>query len=360
MDKKLTAAVIGLAHVHVGTLFKGLLARPEVEFIGWCDTPATDKQDLAGKFRAPAGDVPYYENWLDLAAKKPDVAIVCCDNKQTREIAVSLLEAGTAVVLEKPMTIDYADAVAVYEAAKKSGAKLAVNWPIAWFPSFNKAKALCDAGEIGRIMRVTYRSPATWGPFSYSKDGILPPDEELDKTWWYHADRGGGSILDYACYGAALATWFFGKRAVKVKGVAHNFCVPAFDVEDYSAMLLDFGDGVGLLEGSWSTYNPGEIPSGPVIYGTEGTIVCDRHSTQVKIYKGRSHGPIPPAEVIECGNTSPELNFGENIVKHLLEDAPLHPLLAPELNVDVMFALDAGRADAGEPPVANGANIVSC
>lgn len=90
-------------------------------------------------------------------------------------------------------------------------------------------------------MRVTYRSPATWGPFSYSKDGILPPDEVLDKAWWYHADRGGGSILDYACYGAALTTWFFGKRAEKVKGIAKNFQVPAFDVEDYSAMILDFG-----------------------------------------------------------------------------------------------------------------------
>jgi hypothetical protein len=35
-------------------------------------------------------------------------------------------------------------------------------------------------------------------------------------------------------------------------------------------MLLDFGDGVGLLEGSWSSFNPAEIPSGPIIYGSDG------------------------------------------------------------------------------------------
>lgn len=27
-------------------------------------------------------------------------------------------------------------------------------------------------------------------------------------------------------------------------------------------MILDFGEGVGLLEGSWSSYNPAEIPTG--------------------------------------------------------------------------------------------------
>ncbi len=346
MKKKLTAAVIGLAHVHVGTLFKGLLSRPEVEFIGWCDTPKTDRNDNVTPFDKIAEGIPYFENWSELADMKPDIALVCCDKRQTKEIAVPLLDMGISVILEKPLAIDYADTVCIIDAAKRSGAKLACNWPIAWFPSFNKAKALCDAGEIGKIMRVTYRSPATWGPFSYSKDGILPPDSELDKTWWYHADRGGGSILDYACYGAALATWFFGKRAEKVKGIAKNFQIPAFDVEDYSAMILDFGDGVGLLEGSWSTYNSGEVPSGPVIHGTDGTIVCDRHSTQLKIYKGRTHMHTAPAEVFECGSTAAGLDFGENIVNHMLLDAPLHPLLTPELNADIMFALDEGRKDA--------------
>lgn len=346
MDKKLTAAVIGLAHTHAKMLFHSLKEQPEVEFIGWCDTPATDRQDPVSVFRNYAGDTPYFEDWRELAAKKPDIAIVCCDNKQTKEIVLPLLEAGTVVALEKPMTMDYEDALCIFEASKKLGTELMCNWPIAWFPSFNKAKELCDAGSIGKIRRVTYRSPATWGPFSYSKDGILPPNEELDKTWWYHADRGGGSILDYACYGAALATWFFGKRALDVKGIAKNFEVPAFDIEDYSAMLLDFGDGVGLLEGSWSTYNSGEVPTGPIIHGTEGTIVCDRYSSQVKLYKGRSHQPVAPVEVFECGDSVPGKNFGNNVVNHLIGGEPLHPLLTAEMNLDIMFALDAGTKDA--------------
>lgn len=122
MKKKLTAAVIGLAHVHVGTLFKGLLAHPEVEFIGWCDTPATDKQDNISAFCKIAGEIPYFENWRELADKKPDIALVCCDNRQTKEIAVPLLDMGISVILEKPVAIDYADTVSIIDAAKRAGA----------------------------------------------------------------------------------------------------------------------------------------------------------------------------------------------------------------------------------------------
>ena len=113
-------------------------------------------------------------------------------------------------------------------------------------------------------------------------------------------------------------------------------------------MLLDFGDGIGLLEGSWSTFNSGEVPSGPIIHGTEGTIVCDRHSDSVKVYLGRSHAPIQPTEVIECPGNIPGFSFGRNIIDHLTQNKPLHPMLESAFNLSVMAALDAGRRAAGE------------
>jgi glucose-fructose oxidoreductase len=244
------------------------------------------------------------------------------------------------------MSIDYLSARNIADCAFSKGVTLAVNWPIAWFPSFNKAKELCDSGRIGEIMRVTYRSPANWGPYSYSKDGQIPSVEELAKTWWYNKDRGGGSILDYACYGAALSTWFFGHRAISGVGIAKNFSLPGLEIEDFSAMMFDFGNGIGLLEGSWSTYNCGEIPSGPIIHGKEGTIVCDRYSNKVKLYIGRSHTLVAPTEVIECPQSITDFNFGRNMLDQLTKGTPLHPMLEPEFNVSVMSALDAGRKSA--------------
>lgn len=349
----LRCAIIGIEHMHISALYNSLSKYPtEVEFVGWAESPRPDNQDKEKKARTSLGkaldNLKYYENWLDLANEKPDLALVCSDNSTHADIACKLMSMGISVVLEKPMAATYSDAKRIYDAYRENNVKLAVNWPIAWFPSFNKAKEICDSGKVGKIMRVTYRSPATWGPFSYSKDGNLPPVETLEKTWWYRHECGGGSLLDYACYGAALSTWFFGHRAKSAWGVKNSFAPEALatGVEDFSAMFFDFGDGIGLLEGSWSTYNCGEVPSGPIIHATDGTIVCDRHSNTLKLYKGRAHGHIPPTKVIECPPSLPELDFGRNIIDHMTSNKPLHPLLTPEQNLSVIAALDAGRRSA--------------
>lgn len=287
-----------------------------------------------------------YADWHDLIAEKPDFAIVNSDNSSREDICCTLLSAGIHVLDEKPMAMTYDAAAHMVRCAKAHRVMMLTNWPIAWFPSFRMAKQLLDEGRIGKLMRVTYRSPATWGPFSYTPDGQLPPDEALNRSWWYHAENGGGSILDYACYGAMLSTWMFGKQAEQVSCMTKQFSTKFCNVEDYSAMMLDFGDGVGLLEGSWSTYNPGEIPTGPVLYGTDGVIVCDRHTSTVKLYEGRSHKPVEPTQVIDAGLDQQSILLGAHLARVLRKEEVPDELLAPKLNLAVVAALDAGAESA--------------
>ena len=111
-------------------------------------------------------------------------------------------------------------------------------------------------------------------------------------------------------------------------------------------MMIDFGDGVCLLEGSWATYNCGEVPSGPVLHGTKGTIVCDRYSPIVKIYDGKSKIPVPPTEVIDAGTTKQDEEFGKHLAKVLAGEEEPDIMLAPELNVWSVAVNDAGRKSA--------------
>ena len=148
-------------------------------------------------------------------------------------------------------------------------------------------------------------------------------------------------MLDYACYGTMLSTYIFGHQANDVKAVAKQFNTTFSDVEDYSAMLLDFGDGVGLLEGSWSSFNPAEIPSGPIIYGSDGVIVCDRHSTKVKVYRGKSHKPTEPKEVFDTGAYD-STGLATNVFNYLDRGADLDETIDMPLNLQVMYALSKG------------------
>lgn len=350
--EKLKVAIFGLAHPHAAALTKAFKSLPdEAEILGYAEVGPYDDQTHEERMKnigvKTAEGLEFFDDWHKLLDLGPDVAVVATENSVCADVSCEILSRGISVINEKPMAMNYADAKRMADTAKANGVHIITNWPIAWFPSFNYAKKLVDDGVVGKVMRVVYRSPATWGPYSYGQSKERPPIEWLNKTWWYRKECGGGSILDYACYGTILATYFFGKKALNVRGIAKQFDVEGTSVEDYSAMILDFGDGVGLLEGSWSSFNPAEIPSGPIIYGKDGVIVCDRHSNLLKIYKGNTHAPIPPVEVIDCAEMDEyKGELGRNIIDFLRGSDTLNPLLETEINLAVCAALDAGRRSA--------------
>lgn len=342
---KLKVAFIGIAHTHAGCLYNEFMTQKErVEWVGYSDIES-ELGETAGerceRNFAAAKDMPYYENYRDILDLSPDLVIVNTELQDHTRVVGEILERNINVLVEKPMATNMQEAQKMYAAAKKSKAELIINWPIAWFSYFNLIKKLADEGVVGDILRVCYRSPATWGPYDLGKYS----ESELKKMWWYNRENGGGAIMDYACYGCVLSTWIFGKKAQSVYGIRKNFLHGFSDIEDYSAFLLDFGTGVGFLEGSWSTFNSGEIPTGPIVYGTKGTLVSDRYTNAVKLYKTPSHSLEPPDEVF-CD--APEAgNAGVNVVEHFLDNKPLHELLTLEFNMMAQAALDAGIRSCG-------------
>lgn len=344
--KKIRVAFFGLAHPHAPILYKTISqASEEFEIIGFSEVPMPPRDPLSFEERVTklSGKYggTYYENWEELAALSPDLAIVNSDNGSRGEICCALLEKGINVLDEKPMAMSYEMAKRMRDAEQRHRVKMLTNWPIAWVPAFRMAKKLLDEGRIGKLLRVTYRSPATWGPYGDR------PNASYADSWWFKAEYGGGSILDYACYGAMLSTWMFGKQAERVSCITKQFSTKFCNVEDYSAMMLDFGDGVGLLEGSWSTYNPGEVPTGPVLYGEKGVIVCDRYWSEVKIYTDDSHTPVAPNEVIDVGanNQRPEM-LTEHVAQVIRGECEADEMISSFLNTAVVAALDAGIRSA--------------
>lgn len=335
--KKLRAAIIGIAHVHAIMLAKEFSKYPDdITLVGMADVPPYTEEQLKTRLKLNTSskmEIPFFENYKELLAQDIDIAILCTDVKDHAQYAEEILGMGINLVVEKPMAMTMADAMRMYEAGKKSTADLIINWPIAWFPAFRKAKELADSGKAGKILRVQYRSPATLGPYTPGKYS----EEELSKLWWYQSDRGGGSICDYAGYGCVLTTWLTGKAAKQVCGFKKNFMLPFCDAEDYSVFAIDFGDSVGLIEGSWSTVNNGGIPTGPIIYGSEGVIVADRYDTQVKFFDG--YRADAPAEVYETGPIDDGLAL--NVLRHIKEGAPLYEMITADFNMRVMAAFDA-------------------
>ncbi|MBQ3083900.1 MAG: Gfo/Idh/MocA family oxidoreductase [Clostridia bacterium] len=343
--KKLRVAFIGWAHVHLSNMSRDFAKHSEaVEIVGTADYCPFTEEEHQNRAVTPKKydffDGKIFEDYKELLAQGVDLAVINTDIKAHADVVEELLGMGIHVLAEKPMALDMADAKRMYRAAQRSTAELMINWPIAWFPAFRKAKALSDSGAVGKVLRVHYRSPSTRGPHAVGQY----TEEEMSKFWWYSKERGGGSISDYAGYGCVLTTWFTGKVAKRVSGMKKNFFLPFSDVEDYSTFTIDFGDAIGLIEGSWSTMSNGQIPTGPIVYGTEGVIVADRFAPEVKVYRELlRYQPSPDPDEVYNTAEEPCETMAENVVRHLQEGAPLHELLQLDFNMKVMAAFDAGR-----------------
>jgi predicted dehydrogenase len=71
--------------------------------------------------------------------------------------------AGKSVFVEKPFTLNVADAVATIEAAESAGITLAVGFNRRFHPSMGHLREAVRDGRLGTVVSVTAEQTATWG-----------------------------------------------------------------------------------------------------------------------------------------------------------------------------------------------------
>jgi len=350
MAKKYRVAAIGFAHSHIESNLKAFAdCADRVEMVAAADVPArtpplsiepgTRVDELKQAIRLYG--MKEYDDYNELIEENEiDICCVCAENAYHPLITENLLARGIHVVLEKPFAANLKGAMRMWRAARASTAKIITNWPTAWSPPMRTAKELVDAGKIGKVFKFSYRNSDSQGPLSY---GQTVTDEDLAAEWWYSSDLGGGSMLDYCCYGACMSCWYLGQKPVSAYGLKANINSHYGDAEDYAAIMARFPSAVAHLEGSWTTVNGG-VPAGPLIYGTEGTIVVNR-GTGVEIYRTRHKDT--PDEIVEAAPLPQgRATLGEETLHHLETGEPLFAMLDLPLNMQAAAILDAGARSA--------------
>ncbi|MDI7277505.1 MAG: Gfo/Idh/MocA family oxidoreductase [Anaerolineae bacterium] len=352
MPKTYRLGVIGFAHMHINHLLDEFARLPNVQWVACADTvPAVPpRSSLPGtrlhslmRAREVTGISKVYEDYREMLEKERfDAIIFCPENARHGQVAEAVAARGVHMLTEKPMAASLSEALRMARAVRASGVALMVNWPTTWSPAIRAMKGLIDDGVIGDVWEVKWRNGASMGPLSYSDP--QPSDAEKGAEWWHQAAQGGGALLDYCCYGACLARWFIGQPAVAALGMRGNLTSQYGDADDNAVMAVRFPRALAVLEATWTTWHSG-VPTGPIVYGTRGTLVTDHEV--VEVYTTRGHGRSQPDRVVE-GEPLPEgrATPAEEFIHHLETGEPLHPTLQMEHNVEVMAVLDAGIRSA--------------
>ena len=240
------------------------------------------------------------------------------------EWTIAALEAGKAVLCEKPLCVDADQARRVLAVAERAALPL---WEAFVFPFQDQHQRLVDllaAGAIGELREVT-------GAFHFALR--RPEDIRLS------AAMAGGALADVGCYPLRLAAELFGGPPL----AASASVVRGAEVETELAALVDYPDDRRLL---LSCGFRRDADTTTVLSGTEGSVRVDDP------YHPRPESTLelrrPGAEPVVERPTRDEHSFTAAL-RHIDavlagDEAPRHTAL--ETSLPVAEAMDLVRAAA--------------
>lgn len=218
---KLPIAVIGA----------GLIGRTHIERALTSDSvrlvAIADPTPAAAELARSAG-VPCYPDHLTMLAEaKPQGVVVATPNVTHADITVTCLEAGAAVIVEKPIADTLEDGRRICAASQATGLPVLVGHQRRHNPIMRKAKAIVASGVLGRPVSATVL--CTW----------LKPHDYFDVAW--RKRRGGGPILINLIHDIDLMRHLYGEIE-SVSAMTSN-AVRGFEVEDTAVVALRFRNG---------------------------------------------------------------------------------------------------------------------
>ena len=148
--------IVGASHRAYSMFVRGLAPRrgKELDFVGIYDPNRTRCE----VFRREVGEgLTVYSDFDEMMkAEKPDGVIVASTDNTHAEYVIRALDYGCDVYSEKPLTNTYENCLAIREAERRSGKRVAVTFNCRFMPYFAKVKELLKSGVIGRVYSINY------------------------------------------------------------------------------------------------------------------------------------------------------------------------------------------------------------
>ena len=334
MKKVWRVAGINFDHLHMGDNLRMVYEHPNAEIVGVCHDDVDRMQQAVDDFGIDSDHV-YTDVAKCIEETKPDFVLLCPATAHHAEWTERTAEFGLPVLMEKPFAASLEEADRMIAAMDKAGQPLAINWPLAWYPSHRTAKRLIDDGAIGDVREVHYYD-GNRGPLYHVADKKETDDayiqSEKATSWFYKREAGGGSLLDYLGYGTTLGTWFMDGRApIEVTCIVDE---PAgLEVDEHSITVARYDFGLSKFETRWGTFtdpwtNQPQPKCGFVLKGADGTISSYDYEETVRLQTRECpEGRDVPVDALEPPHQNPVQYFIHCLETDSAVEGPLSPAL---------------------------------
>jgi len=249
----LGCGVIGPHHA------RAIASLESAELVAVADVGFESAEEVAGEYGCSA----YTSLGEMLSGVDLDAVCICTPSGMHADDAISALEAGKDVVIEKPVDVTLEAADRLIEAQRATGRTVTV---VSQHRFDAATRAVYDAVTKGEFGRLTSGSAEVrwWRSQSYYDSGGWRGTWELD---------GGGVLINQAIHSIDLLQWLMGP-VVEVTAYTGLLAHERIEVEDTAVAILKFSGGaLGTVIATTAAY-PG-LTARISVHGDRGSAIID-------------------------------------------------------------------------------------
>lgn len=272
--------------VRAGVIGLGFMGRQYVRFLhqlagvkvsAVCDIRQEVAQELADITGAKR-----FANAEELASfADVDVVFVCTPEDHHVPAALAAINAGKAVMIEKPLAHTLEAGRTIIRAARAKGGLVMVGHLLRFEPRWAAARRIAASGDIGEVISISTR-----------RIGNVLDQQVL---------RGRTSIpLYYGVHDLDIVRWFAGTEATSIFAARRTGALKSlgYPIDDLYSVVLEF-EGNILATAQLGWHVPAAAVSAPTtgfsVVGTRGTVIIEQADTGLQYWAesgSRSVNPI--------------------------------------------------------------------
>ncbi|MCJ7842904.1 Gfo/Idh/MocA family oxidoreductase [Lederbergia sp. NSJ-179] len=248
-DRKIKWGIMGAGNI-ARKFASDLVQSDNAELVAVASRTEGKAATFANEFNIPR-TYDRYEQFV----QDQDVEIVYIGTLHTQHKACALqcLNAGKAVLCEKPFTMNAEEAEELIQVARENNTFLMEAMWTRYLPAIIQARKWIEEGKIGEVNMLTAN-------FGFDV-GWSPQSRLLDKR------LGGGAMLDAGIYPISFASMIFGRQPTSIKSSAY---IGETGVDERFSALFEYPDGKTAMLNASVRLNLGNNDA--FIYGTDGYI----------------------------------------------------------------------------------------
>lgn len=225
---------------------------------------ASRSQKTADAFADEFAIEKRFASYEDMASSDDiDIAYIATPHGTHAPNAILFMNAGKAVMTEKPAAVNLRQLDSMIESAKKNDVFFMEAMWARLAPGTYKALEIVNSGVLGKIGCVQ-------GSFCFEM--YDEPDHHV-----FDPAQGGGSLLDVGCYALSFSSWYLGNNPIEIKAVAD---IGKTGVDEHCCVLMKYPGGeIAQLSSAIMLPKPNE----GYIFGEKGYLYMKRFYAPQKI-----------------------------------------------------------------------------